>query len=61
MHKRKWPHRPQRILTFEEFTATPRTEAELASYWHLVEHMKAAGLIDDNLKVTDLGKRHGRR
>lgn len=49
--------RVRRILTWEEFTATPRTPAELASYQPLLSRLKAMGLVDDDLNLTESARR----
>lgn len=41
-----------RILTWEEFSATPRTAAELASYRPLLEALQRMGLVDGSLNVV---------
>jgi hypothetical protein len=46
-----------RIVTWEEFDATPRTVMERASYHPLLRRLQAVGLVDEDLNLTDVGRR----
>lgn len=44
--------RAKRILTFQEFMQTPRSETEIAIYHRLLAELQRMGLVDQRLNVT---------